>query len=122
VHEARGLDVNPATIERFRKAGDKDSVAALEIIHADEITHVCYGHRWMTWVCKRDGLDPVQAFREEVKKGWKGAVKGPFNVEAREQAGLTREFYEDLRGEEVSRPDDGAASVSVELEGLKMSS
>lgn len=49
VHEARGLDVNPATIEKFRKAGDAESVAILETIHYDEITHVTAGHRWFTW-------------------------------------------------------------------------
>jgi len=38
VHEARGLDVNPQTIERFRVAGDSESVKVLEIIHHDEIT------------------------------------------------------------------------------------
>ena len=99
VHEARGLDVNPATIERFRRAGDDESVAVLEVIHADEVTHVTTGHRWFTWVCEREGVDPVVAFREEVKKGWRGEVKGPFNVEDREKAGMTRAFYEDLRGE-----------------------
>ena len=26
-------------------------------------------------------------------------MKGPFNVEAREKAGMTKDFYEDLRGE-----------------------
>lgn len=26
-------------------------------------------------------------------------MKGPFNVEDREKAGMSREFYEDLRGE-----------------------
>ena len=50
-------------------------------------------------MCERDGLDPVQTFREEVRKNFRGEVKGPFNVEAREKAGMTREFYEDLRGE-----------------------
>lgn len=38
VAEARGLDVNPLTIEKFRKAADVESVRILEIIHADEIT------------------------------------------------------------------------------------
>jgi uncharacterized ferritin-like protein (DUF455 family) len=99
VHEARGLDVNPATIERFRRAGDDDSVAVLEIVHADEVTHVTTGHRWFTWICEKEGVDPVSAFREEVKKGWRGEVKGPFNVADREKAGMTKEFYEDLRGE-----------------------
>lgn len=100
VHEARGLDVNPGTIERFRKAGDVESVEVMEVIHADEVTHVTTGHRWFTWVCEREGgIDPVKAFREEVKKGWRGDVKGPFNVEDREKAGLTKDFYEDLKGE-----------------------
>jgi uncharacterized ferritin-like protein (DUF455 family) len=38
VAEARGLDVNPLTIEKFRKAGDTESVRVLEIIHQDEVT------------------------------------------------------------------------------------
>lgn len=100
VHEARGLDVNPGTIERFRRAGDAASVAAMEIIHADEVTHVTSGHRWFTWLCEKEGnLDPVATFREEVRKGWRGNVKGPFNIDDREKAGLTREFYEHLTGE-----------------------
>lgn len=103
VHEARGLDVNPGTIERFRRAGDAESVKALEVIHADEVTHVTAGHRWFTWVCEQEGVDPVSAFREEVKRGWRGEVKGPFNIEDRERAGMTREFYEGLTGE--LRPD-----------------
>ena len=34
------------------------------------------------------------------RKGWKGDIKGPFNKEAREKAGMTPEFYENLRGEQ----------------------
>lgn len=63
VHEARGLDVNPVTIEKFRKAGDLEAVAALEIIHNDEVTHVTAGHKWFSWVCEQQGVDPIQAFR-----------------------------------------------------------
>jgi uncharacterized ferritin-like protein (DUF455 family) len=74
-------------------------VVALEIIHADEVTHVTSGHRWFTWICEKEGVDPVSAFREEVTKGWRGELKGPFNVEDREKAGMTSEFYRDLRGE-----------------------
>lgn len=76
----------------------------MEIIHADEVTHVTAGHRWFTWACAQEELsgekvDPVERFREEVRKGWTGDIKGPFNVEAREMAGLTPQFYEGLRGE-----------------------
>ncbi|KAE9384063.1 DUF455-domain-containing protein [Gymnopus androsaceus JB14] len=100
VHEARGLDVNPKTIEKFRKAGDKESVDVLEVIHADEVTHVTAGHRWFMWMCeqkqKEQGL-----FREEVRRCWRGDIKGPFNIEDREKAGMSREFYEDLKGRDA---------------------
>ena len=69
------MDVNPATIEKFRKAGDAESVDVLTIIHLDEITHVTAGHRWFTWVCRGEGIDPVQTFREEVKRHFVGALK-----------------------------------------------
>lgn len=99
VHEARGLDVNPATIEKFRRSGDKDTVAILEIIHMDEVTHVTAGHRWFSWICKNEGVDPIQTFREEVRRGWRGDIKGPFNEKDRAKAGMTVDFYANLRGE-----------------------
>ncbi|EGO23184.1 hypothetical protein SERLADRAFT_439923 [Serpula lacrymans var. lacrymans S7.9] len=113
VHEARGLDVNPGTIDRFRRTGDKESVAALEVIHADEVTHVTSGHRWFTWICEQQGVDAVSTFREEVRRGWRGDIKGPFNAEARETAGMTREYYEGLRGEMdfVDKRTDASATV-----------
>ncbi|KAI0824449.1 DUF455-domain-containing protein [Trametes gibbosa] len=120
VHEARGLDVNPGTIEKFRRAGDLDSVRVLETIHHDEVTHVTTGHRWFTWVCAKQGVDPVQTFREEVKRGWRGDVKGPFNAEDRERAGLTPDFYEDLKGEmdnEWGQEKQLQATVAIEYEG-----
>lgn len=98
VHEARGLDVNPLTIEKFRNAGDLDSVDTLNIIHNDEITHVTTGHRWLTWICQEEGTDPVQVFRSNVQEFFRGAVKGPFNAEARQQAGMDPSYYEDLTG------------------------
>ncbi|KAH8673313.1 Rieske [2Fe-2S] domain protein [Xylariales sp. PMI_506] len=98
VHEARGLDVNPMTIEKFRKADDMESVDVLTVIHNDEITHVTTGHRWLTWICEQEQVDPVQVFRDNVKKYFWGAVKGPFNVEARLQAGMDGRYYEDLGG------------------------
>ncbi|KAI5114849.1 hypothetical protein M0805_007943, partial [Coniferiporia weirii] len=63
VHEARGLDVNPMTIAKFARQGDTESVAALTIIHNDEVTHVTAGHRWFTFVCAEEGVDPVTTFR-----------------------------------------------------------
>lgn len=96
----------------------------LEIIHADEITHVTAGHRWFTWICEQqgDGIDPVQAFREEVRKGWRGDVKGPFNVDDRAKAGLSQDFYQDLRGEmgfEERKTDEASIIKAGGLETLE---
>lgn len=98
VHEARGLDVNPQTIAKFRNVGDSDSVEALETIHKDEITHVTTGHRWLTWICEQENQDPIAVFRANVSKYFMGAVKGPFNIKDRQEAGLEKEYYEDLDG------------------------
>lgn len=98
VHEARGLDINPLTIEKFRIAGDMDSVDVMTIIHNDEITHVTTGHRWLTWICQQEGTDPVQVFRANVQKHFRGAIKGPFNADARQQAGMDGSYYENLAG------------------------
>lgn len=100
VHEARGLDINPMTIEKFRKAKDIDTVEVLTIIHNDEITHVTTGHRWLSWICEQEGTDSVQVFRDNVRKFFWGAVKGPFNAEARLQAGMDPRYYENLDGQD----------------------
>lgn len=100
----------------------------LEIIHADEVTHVTAGHRWFTWLCAREGeggegglgVDPVVAFREEVKLHFDGGLKGPFNEVDRKKAGLTKEFYEgmDLVGVQTQQQqqeiEKGLAAVSLE--------
>lgn len=99
VHEARGLDVNPMTIQKFRTSGDSESVAALEVIHNDEITHVTTGHRWLTWICDQENTDPVQVFRANVQKHFRGPIRGPFNEEARLQAGMDRRYYENTPNE-----------------------
>ncbi|KAK6428763.1 hypothetical protein LTR95_015091 [Oleoguttula sp. CCFEE 5521] len=98
VHEARGLDINPLTIAKFRTAKDLDSVGVLEIIHRDEVTHVTTGHRWLSWICEQEGTQPMGVFRGYVMKYFRGAVKGPFNAEARAEAGMDACYYTDLAG------------------------
>lgn len=98
VHEARGLDVNPLTIQKFRNSGDMVSVESLLTIHHDEITHVTTGHRWLSWICEQEGTDPIDVFRSNVKKYFRGSIKGPFNEEARRTAGLEESFYTNLEG------------------------
>src|SRR3546814_2224685 len=48
VLEARGLDVTPATVERFQAAGDEASAKILSRIYKDEIRHVTAGDRKST--------------------------------------------------------------------------
>ncbi|MFT4150493.1 MAG: ferritin-like domain-containing protein [Paracoccaceae bacterium] len=93
VLEARGLDVTPGMIEIFRKAGEPQALAALEVIYAEEVGHVAYGSKWFNWLCGRDGLDPKDVFHDLVRKYFHGALKPPFNEEKRAEAGLPPDFY-----------------------------
>lgn len=96
VLEARGLDVTPATVERFRAAGDARSAAILERIYRDEIRHVAVGSRWFHSLCEARRIAPVSEWQRLVRRHFRGTLKPPFNVSARDQAGLSRDFYAPL--------------------------
>lgn len=93
VLEARGLDVTPATIDRFRGQGDEDSARILERIYVDEIRHVSAGTIWFNWMCDERGFAPAATWQSLVKSRFRGSVKPPFNDSARRDAGLTQEYY-----------------------------
>lgn len=93
VLEARGLDVTPGMIDIFRTAGDTQAAAALETIYAEEVGHVAYGSKWFNWLCGKENLDPKDAFHTLVRRYFHGALKPPFNVEKRAEAGLPPDFY-----------------------------
>jgi uncharacterized ferritin-like protein (DUF455 family) len=94
VLEARALDVTPATVSRFASAGDHRSAAILERICRDEIRHVAAGTKWFTRFAESRGFSPVNQWRTLVKHHCMGALKPPFNNSARDEAGLSRDFYE----------------------------
>lgn len=94
--EARGLDVTPDMIERFRGAGDNDSVCVLEIIYREEVGHVACGKRWFDALCAARSLEPEAAFHDLRQRHFKGQLKPPFNHKAREKAGLSQGFYEPI--------------------------
>ena len=51
VHEARGIDILPQTISRFRAGGDVGSADLLEhVIYAEEISHCGAGVRWLKYL------------------------------------------------------------------------
>lgn len=93
VLEARGLDVTPGMIELFRRAGDQQTVNALQTIYAEEVGHVAYGSKWFNFLCGRAGLDPQPVFLDLVRRYFHAPLKPPFNEEKRAQAGLPPDFY-----------------------------
>jgi uncharacterized ferritin-like protein (DUF455 family) len=93
VLEARGLDVTPATVDRFRAAGDEVSARILSRIYKDEIRHVRAGTDWFGWLCDERGFNAVETWQSLVKSRFRGILKPPFNDSARHDAGLTQEYY-----------------------------
>ena len=96
VLEARGLDVTPAMIARLERAGDSDSAAILHRLYNDEIGHVAVGTRWFDALCRARGLDPAATFQDRVRRHFNGALKPPFNRDARARAGLPAAYYTPL--------------------------
>lgn len=93
VLEARGLDVTPAAVARFEAAGDGRSAAILSRIYRDEIRHVAAGSKWFRWGCESQGIEPVATWKRLVSTHFRGALKPPFNDSARDEAGLSRDYY-----------------------------
>jgi len=93
VLEARGLDVTPGMIDLFQKAGDAETVAALDTIYADEVTHVAFGSKWFHFLCGRHDQDPKDRFHDLVRRYFPSPLKPPFNTEKRADAGLPPDFY-----------------------------
>ncbi|WP_407701667.1 MULTISPECIES: ferritin-like domain-containing protein [Thiomicrorhabdus] len=89
--EARGLDVTPPMIQKLRAIGDKRGVEILKILLRDEIGHVEVGTRWFRYLCEQLDLNPFKAFQDIIQTYFHGDLRGPFNYEAREQAGFSQE-------------------------------
>ena len=89
--EARGLDAVPAIRDRFKQIKETRAVEILEIILNDEIGHVLIGNRWFNFLCAKENLSPITAYRELAAKYRAPVLKGPFNMAARKQAGFTAE-------------------------------
>jgi len=101
VLEARGLDVTPATVAAFERAGDARSAAILERIYRDEIRHVAAGTRWFKRLCESRRVAAVPHWQKLIRTHFRGRVKPPFNDSARGEAGLSRDFYAGVAGSEL---------------------
>ncbi|TNE58814.1 MAG: ferritin-like domain-containing protein [Alphaproteobacteria bacterium] len=96
VLEARGLDVSPQTIDKLAETGDQASAEVLSLIYEEEIGHVAIGTKWFLLGCKAQKTAPDETFHLLVARHFKGALKPPFNHEARNKAGLLPNFYTPL--------------------------
>ncbi len=101
VLEARGLDVTPPMIRRFRQAGDPASVAVLEVILAEEEGHVEAGSRWFRYLCQERGLDPEATYFKLIDDYLGGEIRCPLHREARLRAGFSE--HELTRLEELCK-------------------
>ncbi|MBN2646544.1 MAG: ferritin-like domain-containing protein [Thiotrichales bacterium] len=111
--EARGLDVTPAMIQKLRALGDKRGVEILKVLLRDEIGHVEVGSRWFRALCVERGLNPFETFQKILADYFHGDLRGPFNYEARRQAGFCEQEIAWLAEQ------DGAVHVSVADDGDK---
>ena len=87
--EARGLDAIPPLRAKLAQAGDEAAAEILDVLLRDEMGHVEIGNRWYFYLCDQRGLEPVATYDALTVQYKAPVLKGPFNVEARRQAGFT---------------------------------
>ncbi len=88
VMEARGLDVTPGMIEKFKQIDDQRAVDILQVIYREEVGHVAIGNRWYHYCCDQRELNPQQTFQQLIDQYFAGKLRGPFNWPARLEAGF----------------------------------
>ncbi|MGY4515427.1 ferritin-like domain-containing protein [Lysobacter sp. HA18] len=91
VLEARGLDVTPGMIVKLRQRGDDATADILDVILREEVGHVAAGSRWFRWHCVQRGLEPQPTFKALLAEYARAVLYGPFNREARLEAGFDAE-------------------------------
>lgn len=95
--EARGLDVTPGIIEKFKQVCDTVAVAALEVILREEVGHVALGDFWFRHLCAERGLDPEPTYLDLIRQYDAPRLKPPFNETARMQAGFSADELDSLK-------------------------
>ncbi|WP_353189994.1 ferritin-like domain-containing protein [Pandoraea pnomenusa] len=98
--EARGLDASPPIRAKLAGAGDAAGAAILDIILRDEIGHVAIGNHWYRWGCERAGCEPVETYARLAKQYSAPRLRGPFNLDARRQAGFDEDELAALQANE----------------------
>ena len=93
-------------IDRLTRLGDPATVAILEVILREEIAHVAAGTRWFHHLCAQRGLVPQPTFLALLERHARDVLRGPFNREARRQAG-----FDDAEMDALLRLDGGAPAA-----------
>lgn len=102
--EARGLDASPAIRDKLRGVGDERGAAILELILRDEIGHVAIGNKWYGDLCRQRGLEPVAQYRELARCYRAPRLRGPFNLQARREAGFSQAELDALQEQDAVNP------------------
>ncbi|UQB41455.1 ferritin-like domain-containing protein [Thiomicrospira microaerophila] len=95
--EARGLDVTPAMIKKLRAIGDHRGVEILKILLRDEVGHVAVGTYWYRYLCEQRALNPFDEFQRILSVYFHGDIRGPFNYDARREAGFSEQEIQWLK-------------------------
>lgn len=97
VMEARGLDVTPDIMQKFKRIGDEQTVDILQIILDDEIGHVQAGTRWFHYLCRQCGLEPESTYFKLLSEYLKGNISCPLHIPARLEAGFSESELDRLQ-------------------------
>ncbi|UVW27223.1 ferritin-like domain-containing protein [Massilia sp. H6] len=87
--EARGLDAIPPLRAKLAHAGDREAAAILDVLLRDEVGHVEIGNRWYLFLCAGRGLEPLSTYDALTLRYKAPVLKGPFNLDARREAGFS---------------------------------
>ena len=79
----------PPIRDKLARVGDARGAEILSIILRDEVGHVAVGNHWYRVLCAERGLDPVTTYAELARVHGAPRLRGPFNTEARRQAGFS---------------------------------
>lgn len=103
VQEARALDSEARLVQKLKSGGDAVSAAIVARICGEEVRHVALGMKWFTLLAQppfspaHSTAEPLGArFARYVQQHIGVPLPRPFNVRARDAAGIPQEWYEPL--------------------------
>jgi uncharacterized ferritin-like protein (DUF455 family) len=91
--EARGLDVTPEFVQKFKDLGDEKTASIMQLILTEEIRHVRHGIHYLEKTATALGTTKEDVFEKTLKKffGDKLKSKVPLNKTYRAEAGFSEE-------------------------------